>query len=44
MEKDERYVMEALARLTVETAKRMWPQMWTSFMKDMSSLCNAGVR
>ena len=37
------YVKEALARVTVETAKKMWPQRWDSFFADMDTLSKCGV-
>ena len=38
------FVKESLARITVETAKRMWPQYWQSFFSDMNTLTQYGVR
>ena len=40
---DEAYVKEALARLTIETAKKMWPQKWETFMIDLNHICRTGV-
>jgi len=37
------YVKEGLARITVEMAKRMWPQHWPSFFSDMNTLTQCGV-
>ena len=34
---------EALARVTVELAKQMWPQRWGSFINDMDTLAKYGV-
>ncbi len=37
------YVKEALAKVTVETAKKMWPQRWESFLTDLGVLSKCGV-
>lgn len=42
-EQEMSYVKEALARVTVETAKKMWPQRWDSFFVDMDALSKCGV-
>ncbi len=38
------FVKEALARVTVETAKKMWPQRWDSFITDLGTVSKCGVR
>ena len=43
LQTDELFVKEAVARLTVETAKQMWPQLWSSFINDMAELYKIGV-
>ena len=37
------YVKESMARLTVEVAKRVWPQYWESFLGDLDTLSQYGV-
>ena len=37
------YVKESLARITVETVKRMWPQHWPTFLSGLDSLTHCGV-
>ena len=37
------YVKESLARITVEMAKRMWPQKWLTFQEDLLTLSKYGV-
>ena len=34
---------EALAKVTVELVKQMWPQRWGSFINDMDTLAKYGV-
>ncbi|XP_064400527.1 exportin-5-like [Halichondria panicea] len=36
------FVKEALARVTVETAKKMWPQRWDSFITDLGTVSKCG--
>lgn len=42
-EQEAAFVKEALAKVTVETAKRMWPQRWDSFFVDLDTLSKCGV-
>ena len=42
-EQEALYVKESMARLTVEVAKRMWPQFWESFLADLDVLSRCGV-
>ncbi len=37
------YVKEELAKITVETAKKMWPQVWKTFLSDLEELRQIGV-
>ena len=37
------YVKEGVARVVMETAKRMWPQQWPTFLTDLDTLTQCGV-
>ena len=38
------HIKEALARVTVEIAKREFPQKWGTFLKELGNLQTEGVR
>ena len=43
MPSDQSFLREAIAKVTVETAKQMWPQKWGSFMSDLRKVYEMGV-
>lgn len=40
---EEFHIKDAVARITVELAKREWPQLWPSLQEDLFKLCQMGV-
>jgi hypothetical protein len=40
---EEFHIKDAVARITVELAKREWPQLWPSLQEDLYKLCQMGV-
>ncbi|XP_061183399.1 exportin-5-like [Saccostrea echinata] len=39
---EEFHIKDAVARITVELAKREWPQLWPSLQEDLYKLCQMG--
>ncbi|XP_065943324.1 exportin-5 [Magallana gigas] len=39
---EEFHIKDAVARITVELAKREWPQLWPSLQEDLFKLCQMG--